>query len=175
MIATMNRTSLIAAVVLATLPLAASACEDHELHASPMSAVAQPDQGVHVTAAPEEMKWAPGPGSLPPGAEFALIEGNPSEPGPLTLRLKFPAGYRIPAHTHPAIEHITVLSGTFGIGTGDELDTSKGRIMPTGSFVVMPIGHTHFAWADEETVVQLHSIGPWGITYVDPADDPRGH
>jgi quercetin dioxygenase-like cupin family protein len=90
------------------------------------------------------------------------------------MRLRFPAGYRIPAHSHPAIEHITVLSGVFGIGMGDELDISRGQAMPAGSFVVMPVGHNHFAWTEAETVVQLHGIGPWGITYVDPADDPRG-
>src|SRR5690606_8103272 len=110
----------------------------------------------HIAVAPEELQWAPGPGSLPPGVEFVLIEGDPAAAGPLTLRLRFPAGYEIPAHTHPAIEHITVLSGRFGIGTGDRLDQSAGRMMPVGSFVVMPIGHSHFAWTEEETVVQLH-------------------
>jgi hypothetical protein len=66
-----------------------------------------------------------------------------------------------------------VLSGVFHIGMGDELDEANGRAMPTGSFIVMPVGHNHYAWTEEETVVQLHSIGPWGITYVDPEDDPR--
>jgi quercetin dioxygenase-like cupin family protein len=131
------------------------------------------DAGHHIMVAPEELDWVPGPGSLPPGAEMVLIEGDPAKPEPLTLRLRFPAGYRIPAHTHPAIEHITVLSGVFNAGMGDRLDTSQGRAMPAGSFVVMPIGHNHYVWIEEETEVQLHSIGPWGITYVDPADDPR--
>ena len=174
----MNRTHprgrLFAALLAATLPVTAGAhCEAHEAQVRPTPAAAE--AGEAITVAPDELQWAPGPGSLPPGAEFVLIEGDPAQPGPLTLRLKFPAGYRIPAHTHPAIEHITVLSGAFGIGMGDTLDTAKGHEMPAGSFVVMPVGHTHFAWTDEETVVQLHSIGPWGITYVNPADDPRGH
>jgi quercetin dioxygenase-like cupin family protein len=151
------RTALLAAAIsLGIVPLAAA-----QAH------------GPEVMVAPDELQWAPGPGSLPPGAEFVLIEGNPSEPGPLTLRLKFPAGYRIPAHTHPAIEHITVLAGVFNVGMGDALDETQGRAMPVGSFVVMPVGHTHFAWTDEETIVQLHSMGPWGIDYVDPANDPR--
>jgi quercetin dioxygenase-like cupin family protein len=138
-----------------------------------VSIAAAQSHGPGTMVAPDELQWAPGPGSLPPGAEVVLIEGSPSEPGPLTLRLKFPAGYRIPAHTHPAIEHITVLSGVFNIGMGDVLDVAQGRAMPVGSFVVMPVGHTHFAWTDEETIVQLHSNGPWGIDYVDPANDPR--
>jgi hypothetical protein len=169
----MHHRNTVAAAVLATLvPLAALACEAHEGHARLAPATATAGE---IAVAPQDLEWAPGPGSLPPGAEFVLIEGDPAAAGPLTLRLRFPAGYRIPAHTHPAIEHITVLSGTFGIGMGDKLDTAKGQAMPAGSFIVMPIGHRHFAWADEETVVQLHSVGPWGITYVDPADDPRGH
>lgn len=158
------------AVFAAMVPFAAIACP----HPSLTPALAA-DDGAHIAVAPEELQWAPGPGSLPPGVEFVLIEGDPAAAGPLTLRLRFPAGYEIPAHTHPAIEHITVLSGSFGIGMGDALDKSMGRLMPVGSFVVMPVGHTHFAWTEEETVVQLHSVGPWGIDYVDPADDPRGH
>jgi hypothetical protein len=128
----------------------------------------------HIAVAPQDLEWAPGPGSLPPGVEYVLIQGNPAEAGPLALRLRFPAGYRIPAHSHPQIEHITVLSGVFNIGMGDVLDEEKGNAMPAGSFVVMPKGHNHFAWTEQETVVQLHSTGPWGITYVNPADDPRG-
>lgn len=137
------------------------------------AAAADEAHGPHLMVAPEDLVWEPGPASLPPGAEVVLIEGNPAEAAPLTLRLKFPSGYRIPAHSHPALEHITVLSGVFHAGMGDALDTTKGAAMPAGSFVVMPIGHNHFAWTDVETVVQLHSVGPWGITYVDPADDPR--
>ena len=174
MTSTLARTIGMAALA-ATLPFSAMACEAHQPLASLTPALATAEAGAHITVAPEELQWAPGPGSLPPGAEFVLIEGDPAAAGPLTLRLRFPAGYEIPPHTHPAIEHITVLSGRFGIGTGDELDKSAGRMMPVGSFVVMPIGHTHFAWTEEETVVQLHSMGPWGIDYVDPADDPRGH
>lgn len=148
--------AILAAFPLSPLPLAAD--EAHEQH---------------VMVAPEDLDWTAGPASLPPGAEVVLIEGDPAEAVPLTLRLKFPAGYQIPAHSHPAIEHITVLSGVFHAGMGDALDTAKGKAMPAGSFVVMPIGHNHFAWTEEETVVQLHSVGPWGVTYVNPADDPR--
>lgn len=167
-----NHRSALLIAATALLPFAALAHDGHE-HPSLTQAVAKGD--AHIMVAPEDVVWAPGPGSLPPGAEFALIEGDPAAAGPLTLRLKFPAGYRIPAHSHPAIEHITVISGVFHAGMGDRLDTSRGSAMPSGSFVVMPTGHNHYAWTDEETVVQLHSIGPWGITYVDPADDPRGH
>jgi quercetin dioxygenase-like cupin family protein len=113
------------------------------------------------------------PASLPRGAQVAVVEGNPSEAGPFTMRFRFPANYRIPAHSHPAIEHVTVLSGTLQFGMGDRLDPTQSRPMPTGSFIVMPVGANHYAWTNEEAVIQLHGIGPWGITYVNAADDPR--
>jgi quercetin dioxygenase-like cupin family protein len=169
----MNRSTLAVATLAAALPLSALACEPSSGTAS-RHVAAEIEAGAHVNVAPDEEAFAAGPASLPRGVEFAVIEGDPSQAGPFTIRLRFPAGYRIPAHSHPAIEHVTVLSGVFGIGMGDEFDDDEGRAMPAGSFIVMPVGHNHFAWTEAETVVQLHGIGPWGITYVDPADDPRG-
>jgi hypothetical protein len=155
--------ALLSAMALAALPaLTAAACEAHEAHAA-----------THLAVAPADLQWQPGPGSLPPGAEFVVIEGNPAEPGPLTLRLKFPADYQVPAHTHPAIEHITVLSGSLHVGMGDRLDQAVSTQMGTGSFVVMPVGPSHYVWTEEEAVLQLHSMGPWGIDYINPIDDPR--
>ena len=122
---------------------------------------------------PDQIAWSPGPKSLPKGAEMMLLEGHPAEEGPLTLRLKFPAGYEIPAHTHPEIEHVTVLSGQFNAGMGEELDKTAGVALLPGAFVMIPPSMPHFAWASEETVIQLHSNGLWGITYIDPAKDPR--
>jgi quercetin dioxygenase-like cupin family protein len=128
----------------------------------------------HVMLTADEVKWGDAPPALPPGAKFALIEGDLEKPGALfTFRLKFPDGYRVPPHFHPADEHITVISGTFHMAMGDRFDAGTGRAMPAGSYVVMPKGEHHFAWTSGETVVQVHAIGPWGITYVNPADDPR--
>jgi uncharacterized RmlC-like cupin family protein len=96
-----------------------------------------------------------------------------SEPVPFTIRLRFPANYRLPAHWHPAVERVTVLSGTFHMGMGDKLDTSKSMAVAAGSIMIMQPKTNHFAWTAEETIVQLNGTGPWGITYVNPADDPR--
>ena len=96
-----------------------------------------------------------------------------TEAGPVTFRLKFPAGYKVPAHWHPAVEHVTVMSGTLNMGTGDKLDESKTMALPVGSVAIMQPKTPHFAWTKEETVVQVHGLGPWGVTYVNPADDPR--
>jgi ChrR Cupin-like domain len=94
-------------------------------------------QTAHVMVQPDDMKWGEGPPSLPSGAKFAVIEGKPVEAGPFTMRLRFPAGYKIPAHSHPAIEHVTVLSGVINFGMGDKFDASQLKPMPTGSYIVM--------------------------------------
>ena len=130
------------------------------------------DPAHHVMITPSELKWADVP-SLPPGAKIAMIEGPMNEAMPFTARIKLPANYRIPAHWHPAIEHVTVISGTFNMGTGDKLDMAASTPLGAGSVAIMAPKTTHFAWTKDETVVQIHGVGPWGITYVNPADDPR--
>jgi anti-sigma factor ChrR (cupin superfamily) len=111
--------------------------------------------------------------SLPPGAKMAVIEGPPNEAVPFTFRLKFPSDYKIPAHSHLAIEHVTVISGSFHMGTGDKLDPAKTKALPPGSVAIMQPKTNHFGSTKDETIVQVHGVGPWGVTYVNPADDPR--
>jgi quercetin dioxygenase-like cupin family protein len=141
---------------------------------------AQPTPAAQVTPpvehryyTPADIKWVDGPPSLPKGAKFAVLEGDPTAPGPFAMRISVPAGYKIPPHWHPAMEHVTVISGSFFMGLGDTWDESKGHEMPAGSFGYMPQGVKHYAWTKVETVVQVHGIGPWGITYVNASDDPR--
>lgn len=129
------------------------------------------DKHVHFT--PETLQWSSAPASLPPGAEAAVLFGNPAEEGQFALRLRFPDGYHIPAHTHPALENVTVISGTFRLGLGETPDENAMQELPAGSFVSMPAGTVHHVQAVGETVVQLNAVGPWSLTYVDPADDPR--
>ena len=126
----------------------------------------------HVMVTPDELKWADIP-SLPPGAKIAVIEGPLTEAVPFTIRLKLPANYKIPAHSHPAIEHVTVISGAFNMGTGDKLDMAKSKALSAGSVAIMQPKTNHFGWTKEETIVQVHGVGPWGLTYVNPEDDPR--
>src|SRR2546425_1666954 len=155
-----------------TLALAALALVPTGLLAQAPAAQA-PSSHVIVAHAPT-LAWAPGPPSLPPGAEFVLLEGNPAEAVPLTFRLRFPANYRIPPHWHSVIEHITVLSGTLNVGMGEQATYTGGTALNAGSFAAMPAKMVHSAWAGPEGVTfQLHSVGPWSITYVKAADDPR--
>lgn len=127
----------------------------------------------HKIISADEIKWAAGPPSIPAGAEAAVLYGNPGKEGLFALRLKLPKGYHIPPHTHPKPEVVTVISGTFRLGMGEAADTAKAKALPAGSFFAMPPGMAHFAYADEDTVVQLNSSGPWSLTYINPADDPR--
>lgn len=127
----------------------------------------------HVFVRSKELQWNDGPASLPPGAKLAVLAGDPSNPQPFTMRIRVPAGYRIAPHHHPADENVTVISGSFVMGTGVEFNTEYGEKLAAGDFVMMPAGTHHFVEAQEETTVEIHGIGPWGITYVNPADDPR--
>ena len=96
-----------------------------------------------------------------------------NEAVPFTVRIRFPADYKLPAHWHPAVERVTVLSGTFHMGVGDKLDPQNATPLTPGSIAIMQPKTNHFAWTKDETVVQLNGVGPWGITYVNPNDDSR--
>jgi quercetin dioxygenase-like cupin family protein len=142
------------------------------------SANAQPAMEGHerksVFFTPGDMEWRDGPESLPGGVQVMLLVGDHTREGLFAMRLRFPAGYQIAPHFHPADENVTVISGTFNLGMGERFEkTSDAHTLPPGGFASMPAGHRHFAWCDEETVIQLHGLGPWRITYVNPADDPR--
>ena len=137
-----------------------------------VAALAQ-STGDHAVLAPQEVKWGAGPPSIPPGAQAAVLYGDPSKEGPFALRLKMPDGYKIPPHTHPKQEVVTVISGTFSLGMGETADPAKAKALPAGGFFSLPPGMAHYAVTEGETVVQLNSMGPWTLTYVNPADDPR--
>jgi quercetin dioxygenase-like cupin family protein len=122
---------------------------------------------------PDKLEWKDGPASLPKGAKIAILEGDPSKDGPFVFRVKVPDGYRIPVHTHPKTERVTVISGTFNIGMGEVFDKGKTQAMPAGTYGYWEAGMKHFVWIKGETVAQFHGMGPWSIQYVNPDDDPR--
>ena len=132
---------------------------------APQSAGAQ-------SAAPA-LKWGAAPPVFEPGAQMAVLQGDPSKAGEeFTVRLRLPNGYKIAPHTHPTAENITVIEGTFLVGMGSTLDRTKMMALPRGAFVSAPAEHAHYAVARGETVVQVHAIGPFALTYVNPADAP---
>ena len=123
----------------------------------------------HILLTPADMKWGPAP---IPGAQIAVLGGDPSKPGFFTLRLKFPDGAKVPAHWHPTDENVTVLQGLFRAGMGDAYKEADLHDFPTGSFILMPKEVRHFATAKGEVIVQIDGQGPFVINYVNPADDP---
>jgi quercetin dioxygenase-like cupin family protein len=137
---------------------------------APLSATAQEQANIVQASG---LKWAAAPPALPKGAQLAVLFGDPGKEGPYVVRLKLPSGYKVAAHMHPGDENVTVISGTLNYGMGDKLDPKKGEALKPGGYVYMPKGMHHYAWASGETVVQLHGIGPFAITYVNAADDPR--
>ena len=152
-------------VRLSTLALALAAF-------GPTAARAEdPSRADHIMVLPADLKWEDSKAT--PGAKVAVIEGPPNEAVPFTFRVKFPADYELPAHLHPTIEHVTVLSGTYNFGTGDKFDKEKTKALPPGSTVINQPKTNHFAWTDEEPEIQVHGVGPWAINYVNPEDDPR--
>ena len=145
----------------------------HRIAAVAAALAALPAAAEHRAVAAADLKWAPVP-SLPAGAQIAVIEGPMNEAKPFTVRLRFPANYRIPPHTHPAVERVTVLSGAFNMGMGEKFEAHAGHTMAPGDVMIMQPGTPHFAWTGgAEAVVQLHGNGPWGVQYINPADDPR--
>jgi quercetin dioxygenase-like cupin family protein len=135
------------------------------------AAGAQADEAAMIM--PDQMTWVDGPPVLPPGAQIAVLSGDPSKEGAFVFRLKFPADYQIPAHTHSTAELVTVISGTLNLGHGEKLDRSMSQPLPVGGFIELPAGHPHFVRTGEEIVVQVHGNGPFDIKYMDAADDPR--
>lgn len=126
----------------------------------------------HVLTTPRAIKWVPFvPGG--PGVKAAVLAGDPEKPGPFVLRIKSPAGAKVPPHWHPGDEHITVLSGTFAVGMGDVFDAKKLTVLPAGSYALMPREMHHFAQSKTATVVQVHGMGPFQVNFVNPAADPR--
>jgi quercetin dioxygenase-like cupin family protein len=130
-------------------------------------------QETHTMVAPGDVKWGPAPKVLPKGAEAAVLFGDPTKEGLFALRIKVPAGYAIAPHTHPADEVVTVISGTTLLGMGETADRGATKALPAGSFFALPPGMAHFVFFDEATELQITTNGPWGLKYINPADDPQ--
>ena len=124
---------------------------------------------------PDQVKFGPAPAFLPPGAQLAVLEGDPmASSGDFTIRLKMPDGYKVAPHTHPNRENVSVLSGTLKVGMGDQFDAGKMMSFGAGSFAYMDPSMHHYAMASGDTVIQIHGMSPVKFNYINPADDPSG-
>lgn len=126
----------------------------------------------HVIVDADDLQWNDVT-SMAEGAKISVLEGKLDTKAPFTFRLKMPADFRLAPHIHPAYERVTVLQGTLHFAHGREFDRAATQAMKVGDFAVMPPGAPMFGYTEGETVIQLHGTGPWGIEYIDPADDPR--
>ena len=112
--------------------------------------------------------------AFPPAVRLAVVVGEPSEEGPYVIRVKVPRDVKLMPHTHPEDRVYTVISGIFYIGLGDVFDADKLQAYPPGTVIVLPGNTPHFHWARSgEYVSQVSAIGPLGLHYVNPKDDPR--
>lgn len=122
---------------------------------------------------PNTIPWGPPPPFIAPGAQLAVLEGDPTAShGDYTVRLKMPNGYRIAPHWHPLRENVTVISGTFEVGMGDSFDETNMAAFPSGSYAFLDPDMHHYAMARGEVVVQVHGTSPLQFNYVNAADDP---
>jgi quercetin dioxygenase-like cupin family protein len=140
---------------------------------APTAAPAAAKAYTPANSVPQDFQWAKAPAAYPAGAEIVVIEGDLTKPVPFTLRFRFPDGYALPPHQHPIDEHVTVIQGTFVVGMGTSGKRETAVEMPTGSFILIPALTQHYVFAKGVTITQVHGIGPTGIAYVNPADDPR--
>jgi quercetin dioxygenase-like cupin family protein len=130
-------------------------------------------QAANADAPARQLKWGPGPPSLPPGATLAVVDGDPSQAGPFTVRLRFPSGYRIRPHSHPSDETVTVRRGTLHAGMGDTWTTADMQRLIPGETKTMPANMNHYVRAVGRTELEVKGTGPFETTYANPADDPR--
>jgi quercetin dioxygenase-like cupin family protein len=133
----------------------------------------QPGEDLFRSALSEDLEWKPF-AAFPPSVRLAVIVGHPSEAGPYTIRVRVPRGVKLMPHRHPEDRVYTVMSGVFYIGLGERFDPDKLQAYPPGSVIVLPGNTPHFHWAkSSEYITQVTAIGPLGIEYVNPKDDPR--
>jgi quercetin dioxygenase-like cupin family protein len=133
----------------------------------------QPDQAEYRSVLPEEIDWKPFP-AFPPSARLAIVVGDPLEPGPYVIRVKVPSSVKLMPHQHPEDLVYTVISGVFYIDLGSVFDEERLQAYPPGAVIVLPGGTPHFHWAKSGTcVTQVSAVGPLGLEYIDPIDDPR--
>jgi quercetin dioxygenase-like cupin family protein len=161
---------LLGAIAVAACSKAAASDDTPRSSSAPTAPVQT--QAAHTSRADNDLQWVPAPWPLPVGAEIAVLQGDPGSTQPFTIRLRFPNGYKIPPHTHPTVENVTVLSGTFLAGDGPTFDASQMQALGRDEFVSIPANHAHYAMAQGLTIIQLHAIGPFATTYVNPADTP---
>jgi hypothetical protein len=134
---------------------------------------AQEASKVKSTTESNALKWGPAPAVFPPGAQMAVVSGDPSKTGEFVVELSMPAGYKLPPHFHPTDETVQVKKGTFLVGMGDVFDAKSTKPMKVGEKGTIPAQMHHFAATKGAVIVSVTAMGPFAMTYVNPADNPQ--
>ncbi|MDA0237564.1 MAG: cupin domain-containing protein [Proteobacteria bacterium] len=129
-------------------------------------------RGNLVTADPETIKWERN-GFTPWGMHLIVIHGDPQKPEPYTFRVKMPSGYKLPPHKHKDQRTVTVLTGTYWIGSGEQFDMKAMETMEAGAFYITEANTPHYAWARTEVILQESGYGPTDLSWINPEDDPK--
>src|SRR5688572_15658712 len=175
----MKSNTLRLAALAAALAIGPLAAQDKSKPAAPAAAppaaakapAAIPGASSHKMWMAKDLDWKDLPSI--PGAKIAILEGPMNEAVPFIARIKMPNNGKIPPHWHPAIEHVTVISGKFAMALGEKWDDKALHTLGPGDVMIMQPKTPHYAQAKSETVVQIHGVGPWQVNYVNPADDPK--
>jgi len=106
---------------------------------------------------PDQIHWT----DDPIGAKMAVVAGDPSKPGLYVVLVKWAPGHFSHPHFHPHDRFITVLSGTWWVGTGPKFDTDATVPLPAGTFVTHFGKQIHYDGAkDTEAVLEIVGEGP---------------
>ena len=165
----MNKRVFLTFSLLVVCAVAALAADEKKASTAKTAETNMPEHKVFLAS---DIQWKDAPPILPSGAKVAVLDGDPAKAGYFAMRIKMPDGYKIMPHWHPNVERFTVISGTANVGMGDKFDDSKGDKMPAGSYTFMKPKVHHYFWARGETEIQISTIGPWKLVYLNPADDP---
>ena len=136
---------------------------------APQQAMTAPAQAVTRASA---TRWGPAPPTLPAGAQAVVLYGDPGKPGAFAIRLNAPAGYRVPRHSHPSDEQLTLIEGDLTLSMG-RTGAASDETLARGDHINLPANMQHEASTRGGAVIEIHSEGPFDIRYADPKDDPR--
>ena len=135
-------------------------------------ALADPPADVMQIVRDADVKWTSS--QFGAGLQTAVLAGNPSQPGPYVVRVKFAPGTMSPPHFHPETRYILVLKGTWWVGAGPKWDRDATTAVSAGSLVVHHSNKIHYDGAkDEEVVLQIVGVGPSATTPVDESGQPK--
>ncbi|MEI9812089.1 MAG: cupin domain-containing protein [Acidobacteriota bacterium] len=124
---------------------------------------AEPDPKIMSVTLPDKINWR-----RSASADTAILQGDPSKPGLYIELVRWHAGNMSRPHMHPSARYITVISGTWWVGSGTTYDPASTYPVKAGSYVVHYPNQPHYDGAkDEDCVIQIVGMGPESSTMVE--------